>query len=64
VPRHDYWLFDDERLWLMDYDPTGAFLAARLVDDAVTVDRPRRWRDAALARSVPLADYTATHQPA
>lgn len=64
VPRHDYWLFDDEHLWLMDYDPAGAFLAARLVDDPATVERHRQWRDAALARSIPLADYAPAHQPA
>lgn len=64
VPRHDYWLLDDERLWLMDYDPRGTFEAARLVDDRVTVARHRRWRDTALARSIPLADYAAAHQPA
>jgi hypothetical protein len=64
VPRHDFWLFDDEHLWLMDYDPAGAFLAARLVDDPATVERHRQWRDAALARSIPLADYAPTHQPA
>ena len=58
VPQHDYWLFDDERLWLIDYDPVGSFEAARLVDDQVTVARHRRWRDAALAASVPLADYS------
>src|SRR4051812_41872276 len=37
VPRHDYWLFDDDRLWLMDYDAAGTFQAARLIDDAATI---------------------------
>jgi hypothetical protein len=64
VPRHDYWLFDDDRLWLMDYDPVGAFQAARLIDDATSVEQHRRWRDTALAQSIPLRDYTAAHQPA
>jgi hypothetical protein len=64
VPRHDYWLFDGERLWLMDYDPAGAFRAARLIDDPATVERHRHWRNATLARSIPLADYAATQQPA
>jgi hypothetical protein len=63
VPRHDFWLFDDERLWLMDYDPQGRFQATRRVDDPAAVDQHRRWRDAALAQSIPLADYAA-HQPA
>jgi uncharacterized protein DUF6879 len=64
VPRHDFWLFDDERLWLMDYDPEGGFQAARRITDSVAVVQHRRWRDAALALSIPLADYAATHQPA
>ena len=62
LPRHDYWLFDDACLWLMDYDPDGAFEAARLVDDPVTIAHHREWRNAALARSIPLADYAAAHQ--
>jgi hypothetical protein len=64
VPRHDYWLFDDRRLWLMDYDATGAFEAARLVDDPATVDQHRQWQDTALALSIALSQYTAAHQPA
>jgi hypothetical protein len=64
IPRHDYWLFDDERLWLMDYDATGAFDAARHVDDPAAVEQHRQWRDTALARSISLTDYAAAHQPA
>jgi hypothetical protein len=64
MPQHDYWLFDDKRLWLMDYNPAGAFEAARLVDDPIAIEQHRRWRDAAIASSIPLADYQAAHQPA
>jgi hypothetical protein len=63
VPRHDFWLFDDERLWLMDYDPQGRFQATRRIDDPDALEQHRGWRDAALAQSIPLADYAA-HQPA
>lgn len=63
VPRHDFWLFDDERLWLMDYDAQGRFVATRRIHDTAAIDQHRRWRDAALAQSIPLADYAA-HQPA
>jgi hypothetical protein len=48
----------------MDYSPAGAFEAARLVDDPVAIDEHRRWRDTAIASSIPLADYQAAHQPA
>jgi len=64
VPRHDYWLFDDERLWLMEYDADGAFQAARHIDDSAAVRQHRQWRDAALAQSISLADYAAAHQQA
>jgi hypothetical protein len=64
VPRHDYWLFYDRRLWLMDYDTAGAFQAASLVDDPAAVDQHRHWRDTALERSMALSDYTAAHLPA
>lgn len=64
VPRHDYWLFDDERLWLMDYSPSGALDAVRLVDDPIAIEQHRRWRDAAIASSIRLADYEAAHQAA
>ena len=57
VPWHDYWLFDDERLWLMDYTDDGSFRAATLINDPTTIREHRDWRDVALAQSVPLADY-------
>ena len=57
VPRHDYWLFDDQRLWLMDYDAGGAFQAARRIDDPAVIEQHRHWRDTALAEAIPLADY-------
>lgn len=58
VPRHDFWLFDDEQLWLMDYDEAGTLRAVDLADDPQTVAQHRRWRDAALAQSIPLSQYT------
>lgn len=64
VPRHDYWLFDDAHLWLMDYDEAGALQAVRLVDDPAVLEEHRRWRDAALVQSIAVADYAARDQPA
>lgn len=64
VPRHDYWLFDDADLWLMDYDEAGALRAVELVDDPAVLDEHRRWRDAALAQSIAVADYAAANRPA
>jgi hypothetical protein len=64
VPRHDYWLFDEDRLWAMEYTPAGAFAAARLESDPLVIDEHRRWRDQALALSMPLAEYRTARQPA
>ena len=64
VPRHDYWLFDDQDLWLMDYDAGGALDAIRLIDDPIALEQHRQWRDAAIAHSIPLADYANARQPA
>jgi hypothetical protein len=62
IPRHDYWLFDDQHLWLMDYNATGAFVETRLVDDPIAIEQHRRWRDIALASSIRLSDYHPAHQ--
>jgi len=64
LPRHDYWLFDDQRLWLMDYDQAGAFVETRLVDDPIAIEQHRRWRDIALASSIRLSDYHPVPEPA
>lgn len=55
--QHDFWLFDDRDAWDMQYDPTGRFLGAKQSDRAEEIEQRRRWRDTALAQSMPLADY-------
>lgn len=62
LPRKDYWMFDDQRVWLMHYDEAGTFAGAELLDYPDDVARHIRWRDSALAQSVPLAAYTARLQ--
>lgn len=59
VPRHDYWLFDDTDLWLMDYDDQGVLHRVKQVDDTDAVEQHRQWRDNAVAHSVPLSEYVA-----
>lgn len=60
LPRaHDYWLFDDRDLWLMEYDDEHRLLAVELTNDPAALAQHRSWRDAALAVSIPYADYTA-----
>jgi hypothetical protein len=53
----DFWLFDDREVWDMHYDDEGRFVKATRSDSASHLDQCRRWRDAALAQSLDLADY-------
>lgn len=57
LPRYDYWLFDSSDLWVMEYADDGAFLYIEQVSDPAEIVRHARWRDAALHRSIPYADY-------
>lgn len=57
VPRHDFWLFDDDYLWLMDYDSKGTLRDVVREPDRGIVAQHRQWREAALAQSIPLRRY-------
>lgn len=56
---HDFWLLDDD-LWIMLYDDEGHLECAERATDLGTLQTHREWRDAALAQSVPVADYLNT----
>lgn len=60
VPHHDFWLFDDRDVWILEYDRDGGFVCAELLDDPRTVAKYLRWRDAALAQAIPVRDYLTT----
>ena len=55
VPRHDFWLFDGDLLYEMDYHPDGTWAGARHVRD------PQRIIDACHAREVALYRATSWH---
>jgi hypothetical protein len=59
----DFAIFDEETpqaaVVFFDYDGAGLIRGYRVTDDAETVERCRRQRELAFARSVPLADFTA-----
>lgn len=57
LPRHDFWLFDEQRVWILTYNEDGAFVQAELHDDPRTVADHLRWRDAALRQAIPVNDY-------
>jgi Family of unknown function (DUF6879) len=53
----DYWLFDSSDLWVMSYNPDGAFRYIEQVSDPGRIVARAYWRDAALHYAIPYADY-------
>jgi hypothetical protein len=52
----DFWLFDDEAVFVLRYDKAGRFLGTDQPNDVITY---RRIRDLVWEHSVPLAKFTA-----
>jgi hypothetical protein len=61
LPRHDYWLFDDQQVWRMHYGDDYRFSGAELIEDEDAIAQHLEWRNVALSRAIPLNDYLATH---
>ena len=59
VPHHDYWVFDDRDVWVLNYDREGVLQSAELQDDDQVVLDHLHWRDVALAQAIPIGDYLA-----
>ena len=53
----DFWLLDDQRLLLLDYDRDGRFIGATATDDPIVVGVCREQRNLAVASSVPLQEF-------
>jgi hypothetical protein len=60
LPDHDFWIFDDTHVVVMDYDDTDRFRAAEILPE-VELPRYRHYRDLALSRAVPFETYWAAH---
>jgi hypothetical protein len=58
----DFWLLDDELVLVMDYDDDGRFRDLAPTRLPSVLRMARRRRDFAIARSVLLARYLATHE--
>ncbi len=52
--RDDWWLFDDEAVALMRFDPDGIPQGGVIVTDPLTVSRYCKWRDLAVHHSTPF----------
>jgi len=63
VPRMDYWLFDDSRLYIVHFAADDSLLGAEQVQDDKQVQQAREWRDVAWARAIPRAEYARAHPP-
>jgi hypothetical protein len=57
LPRHDFWLYDSQKLAVLHYDPEGRLYRAELVRDPAEVVRHNAWRDVAMHQAVPLGQY-------
>lgn len=59
LPRgYDYWLFDEQEVWAMEYAPDGEFVAAEQIREPDVVLRHRQWRDRAIDLAMTLHEYT------
>jgi hypothetical protein len=60
VPDKDFWLFDSQQLFDLNYDADGNWLGVQHNTDPAAVARAGFVRDAALHQSTSWADYMAT----
>src|SRR5579875_766481 len=60
VPRQDFWLFDGDLLYEMDYHPDGSWAGARHVRDPRRIAGACRAREAALYRATSWHTYIAS----
>ncbi|MFJ7245427.1 DUF6879 family protein [Kitasatospora sp. NPDC098652] len=58
LPDHDFWLFDDARVYRMHYTDAGQFVGAELLPDG-RLNEYQRYREIALANAVPFGEYSA-----
>lgn len=63
LPQHDYWLFDDRDVWRLHYDDGHRAIGAELLDGEDVLTEHLRWRDIALAQSIPFDDYLSSRAP-
>jgi hypothetical protein len=52
--NHDWWLLDDARLIVMQFDQNGRRVHTELVTDPAQVDRAKTWWQPAYAHSAPI----------
>jgi hypothetical protein len=60
LPDHDFWIFDDGHVVVMDYDDTDRLRGAEVLPES-ELPRYRHHRDLALSRAVPFEAYWSAH---
>ncbi|MGH3516837.1 MAG: DUF6879 family protein [Haloechinothrix sp.] len=58
IPEQDFWLFDDEAVVLLNFNPDGTLRNRELADPS-DLESYLKLRDLVLAESVPFGDYRA-----
>lgn len=56
IPEQDYWMFDEETVLLLNFNPDGTLRNRELADPA-DLDKYLHWRDVALPEAVPFLEY-------
>lgn len=57
MPNYDFYLFDDNRVLILNFDEQKVLTGEELIDDPDTVERHRRWRDLVWHHAVRHEDY-------
>lgn len=60
----DWWLFDNQRLARMRFDPDGVPLGGEITDDPEIVAQHRAWQDLAIRHAIPAREYRRRVPPA
>jgi len=61
LPKHDFWLYDSNRVAVLHYDPAGHLYRVEMVRDPVEVVRHTAWRDVAMHQAIPWAEYLSRY---
>lgn len=64
LPEIDYWLFDDDRLYIVRFADDDTLLGAEPIADRDMLEQARTWRDSAWQKSIPRDTYFAANVPA
>jgi len=57
LPRHDFWILDEDQVWTLLYDDNGALEAAEQVIGPDEIAMHQHWAATAWRAAVPWAEY-------